>query len=237
MLKRSLIILLLLGLFSIWSSSVSACEPCGPRLGFEETANQADEIIIGQRVMSTIKRWLTLNVMARGSEFPEYALAHDGSSVIDVEVFELLKGRLLKDRITVHAFSGMCPYGMAIPPDTQFVMLLKKATVDRRFEYDVVSDCAVKALPIRDGMVVLSSEWDPKTGKVIEKDVLSVDDFVAKLGPGVSRRVNHLRPYYSHMRRYNEIVTVIIILIILLLVIVGVLWYRSYPQLLKKKKQ
>ncbi len=135
--------------------AVHACEPCIEILGLEDTATQAELIIIGQKV----------------AEAP-HTSEHNGPDWITVRVVEILKGQIEQGQIQVNSWDGMCAYGIVADEGESYVMFLEQ----RNGQYDAVNiGCAVTALPVKDDAVET------------EEQVISIDDLVAKLGPGASR--------------------------------------------------
>lgn len=115
-----------------------ACEPCLETLDLQETVNQSDLIVVGQRTDYPLD----------GEEsFP-------GPETINVEIKRTLKGFSEETQIKVHSWSGMCGYGIVVD-DKDYVMFLQK--IDSYLpeaQYDAVNfGCAVRTFSVENEMV------------------------------------------------------------------------------------
>ncbi len=120
------------------------CEPCLRILSLKETAAAADLIVVGRR----------LDPVTEDPGVP------GGPDAISVGVLRVLKGLPVGPVIRVNAWNGMCPYGIVVTDDRPYVMMLvRRKDAGAGILYDTVADgCAVKALPVRDGVVELGEE-------------------------------------------------------------------------------
>jgi hypothetical protein len=128
------VILFVLLAMLVTGSPARACEPCRETLGFEETANQAELIIVGQKISNGPRN------------------GQDGPDWIRVRVIEVLKGDVPEASIRVNSWDGMCQYGIVTKGSATYVMFLVK----EEDMYDVVaSGCALKSLPVDGDMVTM----------------------------------------------------------------------------------
>jgi hypothetical protein len=120
---------------------VRACEPCtkDASMKFEETARNADLIIVGQRYD------FSPDELTHGTFGPEY---------IKLKVVRELKGKVSQEEITVKSWSGMCPYGIILNDNSQHVVFLKK----QGDQYRAVAECGIKSYAVKDGVVELEKE-------------------------------------------------------------------------------
>lgn len=126
--------------FLLTPPAVYACEPCAEILGLEETAAQADLIIIGQKI----------------AEGPHTGVG--GPDWIMVKVIEILKGQVENEQIQVNSWDGMCAYGIVVDDNEAYVMFLEKGSD----QYDTVEfGCAVTTLPIKGEGVELEGQVVP----------------------------------------------------------------------------
>lgn len=123
---------IILFLFYGISSKSYACQPCAKILSFEESVNEADLIIIGQK-MSEGPR----------SDFGE---GYGGPDWIEVKIKQVLKGEISAAKIKVNSWDAMCPYGIIVENDKDYVMLLRQREVTHEdYQFDAVNyDCGVK---------------------------------------------------------------------------------------------
>lgn len=135
-----------------------ACIPCPKELSFDETAQEADLIIIGKKI----------------SEGPstKYGKSPGGPDWIKVAILEVLKGETNQKEVAVNSWNGMCAYGIVVNDGT-YVMLLEKG---KDQYYEVHSGCGAKTFLIENDKVDFYGEK------------ISVDDFVSKLGSDAKRQ-------------------------------------------------
>lgn len=116
------------------ASAAPACEPClaEKSLKLEQSIARADLIVVGHRINYRPKTELTQG---------------DTPQQIDVQVKRVLRGSVKENQITVRSYSGMCPYGVALEDESEYVLLLRG---DGEI-YNAVDRCAVKALRVADG--------------------------------------------------------------------------------------
>jgi hypothetical protein len=107
------------------AAAVRACEPCAELLDLDETAQQADLVVIGEQVNSG---------PSTGS----------GPDWIVVRVDEVLKGDPPGERIRVNGWDGMCPYGIVVEPGIYVMFLADEGEMYAAVNYG----CAVKTLPV-----------------------------------------------------------------------------------------
>ncbi len=140
---RKLLLIPALILFSLllMTTGVRACEPCtkDASMKFEETARNADLIVVGQRYDFSPQE------LTHGTFGPEY---------IKLKVVRVLKGKEESAEITVKSWSGMCPYGIILNDNSQHVVFLKK----QGDTYRAVAECSIKSYAVKDGVVELEKE-------------------------------------------------------------------------------
>jgi hypothetical protein len=140
---RKLLLIPALMLFSLllMQTEARACEPCtkDASMKFEETARNADLIIVGQRYDFSPQE------LTHGTFGPEY---------IKLKVVRVLKGQVSQEEITVKSWSGMCPYGIILNDNSQHVVFLKK----QGDHYRAVAECSVKSYAVKDGVVEFEKE-------------------------------------------------------------------------------
>lgn len=109
-----------------------ACEPClaEKSLNWEQSVKEASLIVVASRV-------------GIGIEAPE----GDQPQQIKVQVERVLRGSVKENQITVHSWSGMCPYGVVLNDKSRYVLLLRG---DGEI-YDAVERCSVKAMHVSGG--------------------------------------------------------------------------------------
>ena len=130
-----------------------ACEPCTKVLSFEESVKEADLIVIGKNI--------TLESNSRKIGGPEW---------IEVEVREVLKGKIDANKIKVNSWDGMCGYGIVIDQSNDYVILLKKREIPNgEYQFDAVNfGCGVKEYVLKgnyvdmDGNEISLSEFKSK---------------------------------------------------------------------------
>jgi len=137
----------------------SACQPCLKNYSFDEAVKKADLIILGQK----IKAWSD-NPKASPNQ-PEW---------VEVAVKEVFKGELSAKQVKIHSYYGMCPYGVVLPDDKSYLMLLEKEDDHFRAVYQ---GCAVNKYLVEDNKVLF------------EDEKISIDDFVKKIGQGGKREM------------------------------------------------
>lgn len=131
---RNTIILGIAILFMLYgiSSQSYACQPCAKILSFEESVKEADLIIIGQKISKGPR-----------SDFGD---GYGGPEWIEVEIKQVLRGKMSAARIKVNSWDAMCPYGIIAENDKDYVMLLKQREVTHEdYQFDAVNyGCGVK---------------------------------------------------------------------------------------------
>jgi hypothetical protein len=113
-----------------------ACEPCQSIATFDEAADAAQLIIVGQ-------------VVAEGPS------TGSGPDWITVQVIDVLKGDPPDTRIRVNSWDGMCGYGVVLAKGEQAVMLL----TDGGEQFITVNyGCAISQYAMTDGAVVVDNQ-------------------------------------------------------------------------------
>jgi hypothetical protein len=113
-----------------------ACEPCQHIATFDEAADAARLIIVGQ-------------VVAEGPS------TGSGPDWITVQVIDVLKGDPPDTRIRVNSWDGMCGYGIVLAKGEQAVMLLE----DSGDQYITVNyGCAISQYAMTDGAVIVDDQ-------------------------------------------------------------------------------
>jgi hypothetical protein len=132
--------------FFFVSPPAFACEPCSNSLSFDETLSKADLIIIGQKVAEGPR-----------SDFGE---GYGGSDWIEVKVIEILKGSIPNKEIKINSWDAMCPYGIVVDDNRNYLMLLqKKATPGEDYQYDSVdSGCAERSYLVENNQIDLDGQ-------------------------------------------------------------------------------
>lgn len=116
---------------SLLARSAWSCEPCESTLGLQETIQQADLIIVGQKIKN----------------ITEPGIPEEISPEILVRVDQTLKGFIKEKELKVHSYSGECPYGIVVD-DKSYLIFLKGPP------YTAVNQgCAVKTVPVEEGLV------------------------------------------------------------------------------------
>ena len=130
--------IMLTNVFLMLTSSLWACTPCTDTWDFKKTAENADAIIVGQKVSE------------QRSNSPEW---------IDVRVTQVLKGNIQDQKIRIASWYGMCPFGI-VADDKPYAMLLVNSNKSQgRLYYDAVNyGCAVKTLVVEKGKVKLDGQ-------------------------------------------------------------------------------
>lgn len=120
-------------MLSASASAALACEPCVSErsLTLEQSIAQADLIVVGQRLDLPKK------------QEPE----GDTPQQIKVQVKRVLRGSVKENQITVRSYSGMCPYGVVLEDEAEYVLLLSS---DGGI-YNAVDRCSVKAMRVSGG--------------------------------------------------------------------------------------
>jgi hypothetical protein len=150
--KKLLIFSISILILLVIVSPAKACEPCFKILTLEETAEQADLIIIGKKVKE-------------GPSTGQYP--QGGPDWIEIKVLETLKGEAPANRIKVNSWDGMCNYGIIITDKREYLIFL----AEREDFYKAVDiGCAAKQFPIENGIVEMYEESVP------------LDEFVTRLG-------------------------------------------------------
>ncbi len=148
-LKNSACRVFLCALILSASASVAlACEPClaEKSLKLEQSIAQADLIVVGYR---------------HQAQPPQDNDATPQQT--KVQVMRVLRGSVKDNQIMVRSYSGMCPYGVVLPDDKPYVLILR-ASGDGA-TYSAVDRCSVKALSVAadaDQTVTLD-EFETKT--------------------------------------------------------------------------
>ena len=125
----------------IMPSRLWACEPCADIWNVEKTAQQADAVIIGQKIAE------------QRPDSPEW---------IDVRVLRVLKGNVPDQHIRIASWYGMCSYGIVIDEHTYVMLLVGSDKSQGRAYYDAVNyGCAVTTLPVQDDAVTIGDETIP----------------------------------------------------------------------------
>ncbi|MBZ0166825.1 MAG: hypothetical protein K8I00_08455 [Candidatus Omnitrophica bacterium] len=124
-----------------------ACEPCAQRLDWQQTARDADLIVLGRKL----------------DDGP--ADSGGGPDWIDLKVDDELHGTALSVVVRVNSWDGMCPYGIDIPNGEPHLIFLKSSNLSKtKTHYTAVAQgCGAKALPIIDDHVVVDSTRIPVT--------------------------------------------------------------------------
>ena len=158
--KKTLIFLFALTLVVIITQPAQACEPCLEVLTLEETAAAADLIIIGKKVGEGPR-----TDDGEGWGGPEW---------IEVQVIEVLKGKVDQTTIKVNSWYGMCAYGIIIQDKREYLIFLHKpdSPQDETQYAPVEWGCAVTRYPIEDSIVI----------KEYEDDQIPLDDLLTQLG-------------------------------------------------------
>jgi len=154
--KKNIIIIIILLLMSLGSKSY-ACEPCSEILNFEETAHQADLIILGKKVSN--------GPSANFEDTP-----YTDPDWIEVQILNILKGQEEKKRILVNSWDAICQYGIIIGGGTHVIFLRKKEAENEDYEYDALKwGCSKKSYVVEDSMVLFGEEK------------ISIEEFIRKL--------------------------------------------------------
>ncbi|MGE0753797.1 MAG: hypothetical protein AB7L92_01400 [Alphaproteobacteria bacterium] len=119
-----------------------ACEPCREYWDTEKSAREAKWIIIGTRTSP--------QEPAERGEGPN---APGGPESIKIQVDSVLKGELGDGPVIAHAWSGMCPYGIVIPPGKPHVIFMTSKEGDVRF-HALNYGCAVSAMALQDQQII-----------------------------------------------------------------------------------
>lgn len=130
------------------ASAALACQPClsEKSLTLEQSIAQADLIVVAYR---------------NGAQPPQ-----DNDKTpqqTKVQVTRVLRGQVKDNQIMVRSYRGMCPYGVVLPDDKLYVLILK-ASGDGK-TYSAVDRCSVKALSIATDadQTVTLDEYEQKT--------------------------------------------------------------------------
>lgn len=109
-----------------------ACEPClaEKSLNWEQSIKAASLIVVGSRADAAAQ--------PREGDQPQQ---------IKVQVKRVLRGSVKENQISVHSWSGMCPYGVVLEDKADYVLLLRG---DGEI-YDAVDRCSVKAMRVAGG--------------------------------------------------------------------------------------
>lgn len=131
------------------SASVAvACQPClaEKSLTLEQSIAQADLIVVGYRH--------EVQPPQDNDETPQQT---------KVQVMRVLRGSVKENQIMVHSYSGMCPYGVVLPDDKPYVLILR-ASGDGT-TYSAVDRCSVKTLRVAADAneTVTLDEYEQKT--------------------------------------------------------------------------
>lgn len=151
--KRWLLFLLAVFFLLALPDQAKACEPCESILSLEDTTAQADLVFIGR--------------LAAEGPATDDGEGWGGPEWIEVDVVEVYKGRPSGERVRVHSWSGMCPYGIILNDQSEHLIFLQETSSG----YDAVNyGCAVKQLSIEEGRVIIGDQ------------ALSIADLAANLG-------------------------------------------------------
>lgn len=166
--KKIIILIVSIIILSLFSTSTLACQPCREDLNFEQTAQKAGLIIIGQKVADGP------STKSGSSKLP------GGPDWIRVKVLEIIKGDTKDQEVQIKSWYGMCAYGIIINDNKPHVIFLQKS---KDQYYAVNSGCAIRTFSV-DGNIVnfKDSELSKDTQKI------SIDELVKKIGPGASRK-------------------------------------------------
>jgi hypothetical protein len=139
------------------ANSARACEPCLEILSLEDTAAQADLIIVGRQKEDGPST----------GDFP-----NGGPDWYDVYVVETWKGKAKDDIIRVNGWDGMCLFGLDFqsdgpPSSTRYLMFLRDG---EDMYYPVEYGCSVKQMTIEGQQAQHEETW------------ISLDDLAEQLG-------------------------------------------------------
>ncbi len=117
------------------------CMECTEYRGFEESAAEADLIIIGRKI---------------------YYPPNEMGWRLDMEVWveEVLAGRYHGRLIRVYSWQEMCSYGIVVD-DARYVMILKYGRRWFPAPWGPISRCHKKVLPVRDSRIDLNGKAVP----------------------------------------------------------------------------
>lgn len=136
-------LLTVLVLFAL-PDQAKACEPCEAILSLEDTAAQADLVIIGR--------------LTKEGPATDDGEGWGGPEWIEIEVVEVFKGRPSGEQVRVNSWSGMCPYGITLNDANEHLIFLQETSGG----YDAVNyGCAVKQLTIQEGRVIIGDQALP----------------------------------------------------------------------------
>lgn len=114
-----------------------ACEPCPKYIDLQQSIDEAKLIVVGKRTTPLQ---------------PEETRQEGGPQYIDVKVDAVLKGQAVTDLKAV-AWFDMCSYGIVVPPDKPYIMILDKAE-EETFYRPLNNGCAASALAVEGNGVV-----------------------------------------------------------------------------------
>lgn len=218
--KKIIFILIGFIVISLLSVPVLACEPCPENkiLNFEQTAQKADLIIIGQKVSDGP------STKSYGSNFS------GGPEWIKVKVLEIIKGDTKDQKIQIKSWYGMCAYGIIINDNKPHVIFLQKCNK----QYCAVnSGCAIRTFPVEGNII---SFQETELSKDTQK--ISINELVKKIGPETKRK--KIADYNSNININQNrspifyiFITLVLILLsffILLILIIVILVLKDKPK-------
>ena len=128
-----------------------ACQPCQKSLSLEETINESDYIIIGQKIKEA-----PLEGYDIGPEWTE------------IKVLQVLKGVIKDSSIKTRSWYGMCNYGIILDDNTHLIFL--EYGYDSELEENIFHavGCATKTIYVNDNFVT------------VEGDELTINEFSEK---------------------------------------------------------
>ncbi len=144
--KKLFLSLLLILFFSLTTSSVYACQPCHHG-GLEGIIYDTFTL---PRLLSEIKD-SELIIIGQRTDFHEKEFSGFGSSN-KINVRKVLKGSVNTKEISVKTNYGMCPYGIFINNDKDYIMFLKGGAG----VYGPTNQCGIKKLSFCDSAKIIT---------------------------------------------------------------------------------
>lgn len=120
------------------TANVLSCQPCPSTLNLQDTINNSDLIIIGQKITD-------IGDIQTG-------FSPEG---MKVKVISILKGTNNKEELNIVSAHGMCGYGIYLRDNRENVLFLKKAEAGfPNYDYDAINwGCSVRSLVVENNQV------------------------------------------------------------------------------------
>lgn len=137
-----------IGLLLMRVGLAAACEPCAESWDLTRTAQEADLVVLAQKVREGSS---TDHGRVLGERRPQ-----GGPDWIDVKVLRTFKGGVSASRLRANSWDGMCRFGIVVDDRPHVLFLMKPSSGN---EYQALNfGCSVTALPVEEDQVHLGEQ-------------------------------------------------------------------------------